>query len=87
MRREPRGTVVERFEPEDMTMMEPLAPHDKWEYGPQNRPLLREALYNHYQHEKYTGECSVRPCLPSNVDMEFFQRGGRCRIGPFIREK
>jgi len=54
MRREPHGAVTERFEPEDMIMLDPLAPYDDWIYGNWNRPLLREALYNHLQHEKYT---------------------------------
>ncbi|KAI0033849.1 hypothetical protein K488DRAFT_69605 [Vararia minispora EC-137] len=69
MRRVPNGPVVERFEPEDMVMLDPLAPRGDWIYGDWNRPLLREALYNHYQNEKYAGWWALpdRPLLEGEV--------------------
>jgi hypothetical protein len=74
MRREPGGPVIERLEPEDFMMMDPLAPLDDWIYGRWNRPLLREALYNHYQHEKYQSACPYPQCVvevdqPAAVDV------------------
>jgi len=53
MRRERHGEVTERFEPEQPMVISPREPLDDWEYGTHNRPWLREALYNHFQLEKY----------------------------------
>jgi hypothetical protein len=53
MRRIPHGPITERFEPEMLIIIPALEPKSDWTYGTHNRPWLREALYNHFQIEKY----------------------------------
>jgi hypothetical protein len=53
MRRERGGPVVERIEPLEQIIVPAAAPLDGWGYNPGNRPWIREALYAHYQGEKY----------------------------------
>ncbi|KAI0031294.1 hypothetical protein K488DRAFT_71506 [Vararia minispora EC-137] len=52
-RRQHGGSVVERFEPLEQVIIPATVPLDGWIYSPGNRPWIQEALYIHYQGEKY----------------------------------
>ncbi|KAJ7593636.1 hypothetical protein C8J56DRAFT_1043438 [Mycena floridula] len=53
-RREPQGPIVERLEPGVAFFIPPLHLPDTDLPSEENRPVIREMLYNHLQHEKYT---------------------------------
>jgi hypothetical protein len=71
MRRATNGPVTERLEPADDILTFPLDDPNgtKGAYNRDNRPILIEYLYVHYQGEKYSCEfptSELQPCKTMN---------------------